>query len=145
MRAKFRYVRHTADVAFFAYGRNFKEALQNAGVAMFSLMFDIKKLRKAAGKTKKIIISERAKEKEYLVWYLLQKSLSTVDAEDIQVIDFKVNKLSVQKGKCLGTCILTCKHASEYLSRFDVKAVTPHELEVKEQKNSCRIKVVLDV
>ena len=142
---RFRYIPHTADVAFFAYGKDFKEALENAGFAMFNLMFDIKAMRKAHGRTRRILLSESAQEKKDLVWYLLQRALSEVDAEGIRVLDFKMNNIVQKKGKYWGKCTLICKYTEEYLSKFDVKAVTPSELEVYERKNYCRIKVLLDV
>lgn len=145
MASRFRYIPHTADVAFFAYGKNFREALENAGFAMFNLMFDIKKMKKSEGKIKNVDIKERASEKKNLVWYLLQKALSEVDAEGMQVIDFRIKKLGYKSGAYYCTATIYLKYTKEYLALFDVKAVTPHNLTVEEKKRSCRIKIVLDV
>lgn len=145
MAVRFRYIPHTADVAFFAYGKNFKEALENAGFAMFNLMFDIKAMQKAEGEIKKVELSESASGKKELVWYLLQKALSEVDANGMQVLDFKINKISYKKKMYNAKCTIICKYTDEYLAKFDVKAVTPHDLEVYENGISVKIKIVLDV
>lgn len=145
MSIRFKYIPHTADVAFFAYGKTFKEALENAGLAMFNLMFDIKAMQKADGKIKKVTLTETAKNKKELVWYLLQKALSEVDADGMQVLDFKIKKITFKNKLYEAKCTVICKYTKEYLAKFDVKAVTPSELEVFEKKDYCRIKVVLDV
>ena len=43
---KFRFLEHTADAKFQAYGKNIEEAFSNAALAMFSVITDIKKINK---------------------------------------------------------------------------------------------------
>ena len=43
---KFKFLEHTADAKFQAYGKNMEEAFSNAALAMFSIITDTKKIKK---------------------------------------------------------------------------------------------------
>ncbi|MDE1870536.1 MAG: archease, partial [Candidatus Micrarchaeota archaeon] len=97
--ANFKYVPNTADVAFVAYGKTFKESLENSGAAILNLMFDMKELKKEKGKVKTLRISDVAANKNELTWFILQKIVSKVDEKGVQAFRFKVNKITEKGGK----------------------------------------------
>jgi SHS2 domain-containing protein len=145
MSSRFRFLPHTADVSFIAYGKTFRDALENAGAALLSTMFDTEEVKKDKGKTITATMSERADTKETMVWYSLQKALSKIDELGVSACGFTVKSLREStKGYALRYSI-SYKHASGYHSRFDVKAITPYGLEVNEGKKRWSIKVVMDV
>ncbi|MDE1854770.1 MAG: archease [Candidatus Micrarchaeota archaeon] len=143
--AKFRYVPHTADVAFIAYGRNFKETVENAALAMFGVMFDLKKLKEQKGKVKTLRITERASSREDMLWFILQKIVSKVDEKRVNAFRFKVNSLSETEGRVVLHGCIFYKPVKEYVALLDVKAVTPHGLEVKRGSAGYSARVLLDV
>lgn len=142
---RFRYVPHTADVAFIAYGRNFNETLENSAAAMLNVMFDIKKIEGAKGEARTLRITEHAKSDQDMLWFALQKIVSKVDEKGVAAIGFKVNHLTRKKnGITLHGCIFY-KRVNDYSALLDVKAVTPHTLEIRRTKAGYRAHVILDV
>lgn len=139
---KFRYIPHTADIAFEAYGSTAGEALENAALAMFGIMFDEKRLAKLEARERSFRISESAKSDDDAAWFTLQAILSKIQVGNLCPTSFKVS--SFKKSSVKGT--LTCKLAdpSEY-GLLEVKAVTPHELSVKNKSGVVQIKTVVDI
>ncbi|MGI0141345.1 MAG: archease [Candidatus Micrarchaeales archaeon] len=144
-RANFRYIPNTADVAFIAYGKTFKEALENAGSALLNTMFDIKAVRKSETKAKTIRIHDSGISKEEITWFILQEIVSKIDEKGVQGFDFKINHIQEQNGKVKVNGCIFYKKTKEYLSLLDVKAVTPHDLQVKKNGKIWSIRAILDV
>ena len=69
---KFRYLRHTADIAFFAYGNTLEECFKSSSIAMLSSMREVNKLD-IKNNLKKQNIKEKATNIDNLLWYFLQK------------------------------------------------------------------------
>jgi SHS2 domain-containing protein len=140
---KFRYLPHTADVKFVAYGSSFKEALENAAKAMLGIMLDVKKLEKLKAKPKTLKISESADTKEEIVWFTLQDLLSKIDEKALNAYYFKVESLEEgKKIKLRGS--LFFKEAEKDYHLLEIKAVTPHDLKVEKGK-FWKIFVLVDV
>ena len=91
--AKFRYLPHTADIRFAAYGRDLKELIENSALAMLSVMLDVKKIRAKREKAKEATISEKAGTREDLVWYVLQDILTKVDERKLCAFEFKADSV----------------------------------------------------
>jgi SHS2 domain-containing protein len=145
MRRGFRYIRHTADAAFFAYGSNLREAIGNSAAALLDMMLDQKKISGLHGKSKSMALSDRAANREDIVWHILQDILSIVDARKLNAYRFRVGKLHVGKGSIELSGRLYYNAANEDCSLMSLKAVTPHGLEVETVRGRCRIRVVVDV
>ncbi|MGC8670118.1 MAG: archease [Candidatus Micrarchaeia archaeon] len=142
-RIKFRYLPHTADVRFVAYGKSFKEALENAAMAMLGVMLDIRKIEKQNYKPKTLAISESASTREDLVWFTLQDLLSRIDKKAINAYSFRI--ISLEEGKRLKLKgKLLFKDVDKDYHLLEIKAVTPHDLRVVEGKN-WKIFVLVDV
>ncbi len=142
-RIKFRYLPHTADVRFVAYGKSFKEALENAAMAMLGVMLEIRKIEKQNRKPKTLAISESASTREDLVWFTLQDLLSRIDKKAINAYSFRI--ISLEEGKRLKLKgKLLFKDVDKDYHLLEIKAVTPHDLRVVEGKN-WKIFVLVDV
>lgn len=142
---KFKYLPHTADIAFVSYGRTFEEAVENAALAILNIRFDLKRLSKDNGRSANIAIKEHAKTMDNVAWYALQSVLSKTDAKSLMAYAFKPGKLSAKKNGDLElTGKLLYKKTPMDYSLMDVKAVTPHDFEVKHAKD-WRIRVVIDI
>ncbi len=144
-RARFRYLPHTADIAFAAYGGSFKELLENSALATIGLMFDLKKVRDSKAEAKTLRITERAPNMDDALWFTLQKIVSKVDERGVDAFGFKVNRVSIgRRGIIVHGCVFY-KRVSEYSALLDIKAVTPHSLEVKKKGRRYLARVVVDV
>ncbi len=145
-RNNFRYLRHTADVSFFAYGNTKEECFKNASNAMLNLMFDLKKIKKRGFKLSSIKVKEKAGNLDDLLWFFLQKTLSLVSTKSILATELTNIKISKKNNKFYVTFnLLFLKNPDQKYFIMDVKAVTPHELVIKYRKNIYRARVILDI
>ena len=142
---KFKYLPHTAEMEFVAYGKDLKELIENAASALLNVMLDIKKIKRAEGQTKSMTIRESAATEVDLVLYTLQDILSKVDEKALSAYEFKVEKIIKAGGKRIALVgSLIHKKTSKDLSMLEVKAVTQYGLSIKKGKR-WSAKVVLDV
>ena len=144
-KANFRYLPHTADVAFIAHGKSFKEALENAAMALLGTMFDTKELKLLKAKTSTVRIHESASNDGDVAWFVLQDMVSKIDEKGIQAFKFKVNHIKTVAGKTKVNCCIFYKRTKEYHALLDVKAVTPSEFKVQKIRGRWSIKAILDV
>ena len=133
MHQKYRFFEHTADILFEAYGQSYPEALQNAAAAMFSV------IGSAEGK-EKISLSLSAHNIGELTVFALSDILSESDAREIVFSRMEVKKFD-PKALALEMEVWGEKKRP----RDSVKAVTHHELSVKEEKGRWTIRILLDV
>lgn len=124
---------HTADIMFEAWGINFKEALQNAAHAMFSVMG-------SAREKESFTLREKAHSKEELVVYTLSALLSRAEAEEMVISRVEITELNEKENSLSITA-----YGEKKQPRDAIKAVTFHELMLKEEKGKCTIRVLLDV
>ncbi len=144
-RAKFRYLPHTADIAFVAYGRSFKELLENSARAMLGLMFDTRKIGRSGSRTMTIRVTESASSMDDALWFVLQRIVSKVDEKGVDAFGFKVNSIAKSRqGIKVRGCVFY-KRMREYSALLDVKGVTPHELRVSKTSGGYTAKVLVDV
>jgi SHS2 domain-containing protein len=142
---KFEYLPHTADMAFVAYGKDVRQALENAAEALLGIMLDTKRIKKAGGRPRSVAVKETSSSIENLVWYTLQKIVSTVDEKKLNAYKFSVKKLARRGGKYLVSGDLRYKSLKRDSFLLEVKAVTPYTLEIKEGTGGCSIRVLVDV
>ena len=143
---KFRYLPHTADVRFMAYGRSFGEALENSALALLNLMLDVKRIEKYRSVSRAVAISESADTESELAWFTLQDILSRIDSRKLNAYSFKIS--SLKRGAKGGSVLrgrLLFKNTAADNALLSVKAVTPHDLAVKRHKRYVSINVVVDV
>ncbi len=143
--AKFRYLSHTADIEFLAYGKDTKSAIENAALALLSIMLDVRKIKAARAKTSSIRIVEHAETIENLVWFVLQDVLSKRASEYLNAYAFEVDRLIKSGSKFKLSGRLLHKNLEGDHTILDVKAVTPHDLKVFKTKTGCSITVTVDV
>ncbi len=141
---RYRYLPHTADVAFVAYGRSVKETIENAAEALLGVMLDIDSIKKAGAGSGSLKISEDAQSADSLVWYTLQSIVSRVDERKLHAYAFKVDMLE-SKGRCRLAGRLLYKRSGGNPFMLEVKAVTPHGLKIKKTGEVYRVRVLLDV
>ena len=133
----FKFLEHTADVKFQAYGKSLNEVFENSSLAMFNVMYD--------GKVKSIIkkkIKVKGKDFESLLYNFLEELLFLLDSENFFLASCKVK---INEKKLELEAELKGDKAGNYPASLDVKAVTYNQMFVKKEKNKYICQVVLDV
>ena len=145
MRERYRYVEHTADVEFVAYGAGMDELFRNALLAMFDTAADIRKLAGQRRSPVKFSLKEDSNDTKDLLWLTLQDSLSKASAKG--VFSYGVSGLSIKetkKGYVLDAVILGRKETPE-AAKLDVKGVSKYDLDISKTGRRFEASVVLDV
>ncbi len=134
---KFKFLKHTADVKFRAYGKTLSEAFENSAAAMFNSMYRGKVNSKLK---KKINVSGR--DLESLLYNFLEELLFLVDSENFFVSKTKIKideKNFKLEAELLGDELLN------YEISIDIKAITYNEMFVKKENGKWVCQVVVDV
>lgn len=134
---KYKFLEHTADAKFLAYGKNLEEAFSNAAIAMFSVMTDTNKIKPFIEKK----VEVKANDNEGLLYGFLEQLLILLDTEGFLLN--KVKKITIKDNK-LNAIVVGDRFKEGYELHGDVKAVTYHEMEIKKEKNKITIQVVVD-
>lgn len=141
---RYEYLPHTADMAFVGYGKTLQEAIENSALALINIMVDVERIEKAKGKMLSKKIAESAITKEELVWFTLQDILSSIDAGYLKACEFKVESIKTEGKMQLKGRLIHKNIVGDY-ALLGVKAVTPYDLSVKENKGRFSVHVVVDV
>jgi SHS2 domain-containing protein len=129
----YRFLEHTADIMFEAYGKSYEEAFQNAAHAMLSVFG-------TAGKNERASFAITAHNLEELTVQALADMLAHMDTHEMVFSSVQVTAFDAGKKHLEFTALGEKKQP-----RDTVKAVTYHELMVKEDKGGWTIKILLDV
>ena len=131
---KYKYLEHTADIKFQAFGKSLEEAFSNSAYAMINIICE-KKVRERI--TKKIKV--KGIDKKSLLYQFLEEILFLLNTKNFLLS--KVKKIKI-KGNEL-TAVLTGDNLKNYKLGLDVKAVTYNDMFIKEKP--FLIQVVLDI
>ena len=135
---KYKFLTHTADVKFRAFGKNIEEMFANSALAMFSSMYEGKVKENRTSK-----IKAKGKDFESLLYNFLEELLVLFDSE--QFFLSKVKSLKIDKKNFKLEAEVVGDDSSKYTVHIDVKAITYNDMFVKKQKNNWVCQVVLDV
>jgi SHS2 domain-containing protein len=134
---KYKFLSHTADIKFRAFGKTLNEVFENSGLAMVHVFYD-KTIKYS--KIKKINV--KGKDLESLMYNFLEELLFLIDAGGFLPGKIKVN---IDKDKKILSSELAGDNIKDYKVRPDVKAITYNDMFVKKIKNKFVAQVVLDV
>lgn len=138
---RFRFLEHTADAMFEAYGRDLGELFASAALALQEIQCDTATV---AAKEKRTL---RLKEDtaEMLLFGFLQE---LIVLKDTDVLLFSKFDVSVRKN---GGCALTADCFGEKIDpkrhtlRVDAKAITLHQFSVKQEQGRWTARVIVDI
>jgi len=134
---KYKFLKHTADIKFQAFGSTLESAFENSALAMANSMYSGKVLPKI-----KKIIKVKGKDLESLLYNFLEEILFLLDSTNffISKIKIKINQEdNILVAKLYGD------NAKNYKIGLDVKAVTYNEMFIKKIKSQWVCQVVIDV
>src|SRR3989344_8338237 len=137
---KYKFLDHTADVMFEAYGSSLNELFENCAMAVEDTMINMKKVNPKVRK----IMNFKDKNIENLLFNFLSELIYYKDA---QLLVFSKFKVSIKEGKMfvLGAVIYGDKLSPSHEEKVDVKAVTWHKFEVKKLKDNYMARIILDI
>lgn len=139
---KYKFLKHTADTKFQAFGKTLEDAFSNAAIAMFEVIVDTKKIGKKL--TKKIEI--KSQDKESLLYKWLEELLFLLDTEFFMLNSVDNISISQKEGKyVLSAEVVGDKFKEKHGRHGAVKAVTYNEMFIKEEKGKVIVQVVLDI
>lgn len=138
---KFEFFDVTADVGYRAYGKTLEEAFENAALAMFEVMTDTSKINQLIEKKVEI----ESEDTFALLYDWLDELIFLHDSENLIFSRFKIEitkksqDVYLLQGSVGGEAFDSNKHES----REDVKAVTYHMMDIKEEDGFI-LRVILD-
>ena len=134
---KYKFLEHTADIKFQAFGKSLNRAFENSAIAMFRAMTS----ERIRAKNKKTIKIE-GRDKESLLYNFLEELLFLLDTENFFLSKIKVR---IEEGKFQLTADLFGDDVKKYNPHIDIKAITYNQMFVKNEKGRWVCQVVLDV
>ncbi len=140
---KYKYLPHTADTKFRAYGKTIEEAFANAALALTNVMVDPTSVK---GKTGSKIEAEGT-DLQQLLYSFLEKFLILLDSKNFFLASVKRIKISGNGGsgyKIIAAVVGDDAGKYETIGP-QVKAVTYNDMVVDAEKDNCVVQVVLDI
>ncbi len=139
MRPPFTILEHPADIGIEARGSSLAEAFQNAGIGLMSIILDLSTVEP---RERKIITLTGSDYGQLLVKWL-SELLYLYDGHQFVSKEFTVDHLS----PCAITASVRGENfiAAKHKTRQDVKAITYHQLLVREDERGGLVRVYLDI
>jgi len=137
---KFKFLEHTADIKFQAYGKNLKEVFTNAALATANSMCKEEIKKKIVKK-----IQVKAKDKESLMYNFLDQVIYLFDAEYFLISDVKEIVITEKKGIFNLTGLLEGDKSEKYEIAEHIKSVTYSEMFIKKRHERFIAQIVLDI
>jgi len=135
---KFKFLEHTADIKFQAFGKNLQEIFENSALALFNILYS-KKI-----KEEKIYkISVKGNDFENLLYNFLEEFLVLFDSKNFLPSRIKSFKLDEKNFNIKAE--VTGDDVKDYETSRHVKAITYNDMFVKKEKNKWISQVVVDV
>jgi SHS2 domain-containing protein len=134
---KYKFLEHTADVKFLAFGKDKEEAFENSALALKECICG--KIKIKASKERKIKVE--GKDLESLLYVFLEEILFLLDGENFVIS--KIKNLKIQ-GFSL-SAVIAGDEAKNYHFTNKVKAITYSDMLIEHEKDQWKIQAVLDV
>ena len=139
----YEFLEHTADAYIAAYGRNLAEAFENAAVAMFDVMTEVKTVNPRFEDS----VTVEGKDEYSLLYNWLEALLIKSETNGMLYSKFKILKISkTATGLKLWARIWGEEFDSKkHLQKVGVKAVTYHRMEILKEPERVMLKFILDI
>jgi len=136
---KFKFIEHTADIGIESYGETWEEAFENAALGFWEIMTDTSKIEANVKREIKV----KSEDMKSLLYDFLEKMLIFHDSENLVFSKFKVIKIEDNQlqAEVWGEEFNREKH----IDKTAIKAITYHQMEIKEENNKKIIRFIVDV
>jgi SHS2 domain-containing protein len=137
MKKRFELIEHTADIGLRAYGQTLAEAFSNTAYGLFSIITDVRKVRK----TESRILEIQAENLEDLLFEWLNQLIYYFDAELLLFKQCEIREFDGHniKAVCYGEKVDLSRHEI----KVGVKAATYHMMKIDLQQK--QVEVILDI
>ena len=138
---RYRFLKHTADAKFQAFGKTLEEAFSNAALATASLMWEWKYIKNKDKRS----IEVKGKDIKQLLVAFLEEVLFLWDVNGFLLGG--VEELIIrqkEKAYILSAVFFGDINKEKYVTFGDVKAITYNEMEILEE-NGFKVQVVVDI
>jgi SHS2 domain-containing protein len=143
MKKRFEFLEHTADAYIAAYGESLEEAFENAALATFEVMTDLKRVKPKIEET----VELEAHDESALLYSWLEEFLIRFETTGNLYSRFKVTNIEETptglklKAKAWGEPYDPERHPS----KVGIKAVTYHRMEIVKKPKSVTLRFILDI
>ncbi len=140
---KYKYLPHTADVKFRAYGKTLEESFRNAAFALFNIMVDTTAVK---GKIR-LNIKASGNDLPALLQSFLEQFIILLDTDNFFLS--AINKIEIRKSRS-SSYSLTAEAAGDEAKNYEtigpqVKACTYNSMFVKQERGKWTVQVVVDI
>ncbi len=136
---RFEILDHTADIGIIVHGENLKALFENAGEAFFHLITDLRKVKRRI--ERQVNIGGESLDRLMVDW--LSELLYLHDAENLLFRGFEVDSVGEDGLKAIAKGELF--QEGVHVIKTQVKAVTYHQIEVRQENGLWRAQVILDL
>lgn len=138
---RYRFLEHTADAKFQAYGETLEEAFSNAALAVASLMWDWEKVKKGIEHQVKV----EGNDLKQLLCGFLEEIIYLLESKAFLLSSVEKVRIEKKESCCLLQALFKGdRYSKEYNIHGDVKAITYNEMEVEDRGNFM-VQVVVDI
>ncbi|MFB0560577.1 MAG: archease [Candidatus Lokiarchaeia archaeon] len=139
----YRFLEHTADIKVKAYGKTLNEAFQEAARALFEVMTDTSKIYPNIRRK----IDVEAEDLEALLYVWLEEFIYLFDSEGLVFSEFKVESIQQTEGryKLEGEAHGEEFDEEKHPQRTEIKAITYHEMKIKQAPEKTVLEFVFDI
>ena len=136
---RYEQIPHTADIGVRVYGKDLGDLFKNAAFGMFDIIADLDGLKK----TEKLDVKVKAASREELLVSWLDELLYNFYTKGLIFSEFDIINISSTSlaARAFG------KHIQDNKNRLkkEIKAVTFHDLEIKEKNGVFSVEIIFDV
>jgi SHS2 domain-containing protein len=139
----FEFLEHTADAYIAAYGKSLAKAFENAALALYEVMTEVKKVKPEVRDEVEV-----TGEDEYALLYnWLEVLLVKSDTNGMLYSKFEISAIDkTPQGFRLTAKIWGEKFRKEkHLQKVGVKAITYHRMEIIKEPNLVTLRFILDI
>jgi SHS2 domain-containing protein len=136
---RFKILDHTADIGVIVYGENLRALFENAGEAFFHLITDLKKVRRRI--EKRIDIRGESLDRLMVDW--LSELLYLHDVENLLFKGFRVESVGEDGLRAIANG--EPFQEGVHVIKTEVKAVTYHRIEVRQNNGRWRAQIIFDL
>jgi len=139
--AGYKFLGHSADILVLAWGKTFLSALRQLFYAYREILISKNKFKRV--EKNKLVIIEKASEKAELVFNFFSSLIAISEIKQAVPIGIKFEKLTFKENQFMLKAIVFLD--KKIKQKDSIKAITYHNLEVKETNSLVKIKVIFDV
>jgi SHS2 domain-containing protein len=141
MEQKFKFLDHTSDAKFQAYGRTMEEAFANAALATASLMWDVRTIARTVRRK----VRARGQDLEQLLLHFLEEIIYLAEAKAFLLgLAEEIEIENNAEGYRLKAVFSGDTNSDKYDIYGEVKAITYNEMKI-EENDHITLQVVVDI